>query len=374
VGTLPEDAVALASARVDELRRSRSFPALSACLVWSDRGRWCEAQGYADLTTTRPAGLETTFAIGSVSKTLTASVALRLADDGLLDLDRDVRSYLPEFPEKAHPITARQLLSHQAGIRHYGRSWRPPLFNETLSTTEYRDVRDSLAPFSGDPLAFEPDTSFLYSTYGFTLLSAVMESAGKRPFLRLMQDELIVPLGLSRTAPDDMTRSQDRAADYLSLFGDSRVLPAPASSSSGKWAGGGFTSTPDDLVTFGRALLEGGILSSEAQAAMFTPRTLRDGQDNPQRYGLGLRRGQMTYPRGTSESVTILHHGGTSVGSQAVLLMVPDAGIVVAMTGNAYVGGSDELLRAAADIARVFMERAAHSDTRGPGVAAAPSS
>jgi serine beta-lactamase-like protein LACTB len=80
---------------------------------------WSESFGMADLETKEPVTARTLFRIGSVSKPLTAAGLMLLVENRQLDLDCDIRKYVPAFPDKGQPITTRQLAGHLAGIRHY---------------------------------------------------------------------------------------------------------------------------------------------------------------------------------------------------------------------------------------------------------------
>ena len=88
---------------------------------------------------------------------------LHLAEQGSLDLDAPVWRYCPDFPEKPWPVTARQLLCHQGGVRHY----RP---DEPTETRRFESFGEALARFRDDPLVHEPGTGVRYSTYGYNLL------------------------------------------------------------------------------------------------------------------------------------------------------------------------------------------------------------
>ena len=89
-------------------------------------------------------------------------VTALLWQNGLLDIDVDVRDYVPSFPAKEYTITLRQLLSHQAGIRHYRVGWKPPAFSESALNREFASIDESLNLFANDALLFEPDTDFNY--------------------------------------------------------------------------------------------------------------------------------------------------------------------------------------------------------------------
>ena len=353
------DAVARAADRLEQLRRETGYPAVSIAVAVDGAVVWQEARGWASLESKAPAKIDTPFAIGSVSKTLTAAVAMKLAERGVLDLDADIRKYLPFFPQKEHVITARQLLSHQAGVRHYKFALSPPTFSEFGATEQYDRVVDSLKVFANDPLLFKPDTDFSYSSYGFNLLSAVVEAAASKPFLEVMQAELFTPLQLVATGPDDKRRpAPGRASDYMNMLRDGTVLPAPFTNSSGKWAGGGFRATPTDLARFGAALLQGEIIAPQTLQTMFTPRTLSNGKVNRQNYGLGVRIDQITKAAHPGKTWRAVHHGGVAVGSQAMLVMLPDQKIVVALSANATTQPPGRgMFGAATDIAVLFAER-----------------
>lgn len=350
------DTIKNASARLEELRRSIGYPGVSIAVARGEALEWIESRGWASLEAGTPVTEKTRFAIGSISKTLTAAVALRLAERGTLNLDADIRTYLPEFPAQSQPITMRQLLSHQAGIRHYRFELSPPTFSDFGSATQYNSVIDSLQAFASDPVLFQPDTGFAYSTYGYTLASAVMERAARQEFLALTDSELFSPLRLLATGADDKRAVQpERASDYQNLFRDGAVLPAPFTNSSGKWAGGGFRSTPSDLARFGGALLGGKIVSANMLEVMATPRKLSNGTVNPQNYGLGVRIDTVTSDTVPGKSFKVIHHGGVAVGSQAMLVMMPEHGLTVALCVNATTQPpARDLFDAATDIGEIF--------------------
>ncbi len=354
----PSGPIARAADRLEQLRREIGYPAVSVAVAVDGAVVWQEARGWASLERKMPVKIDTPFAIGSVSKTLTAAVAMKLAERGALDLDADIRKYLPSFPQKEHVITARQLLSHQAGIRHYNFALSPPTFSEFGATEQYDRVADSLTVFANDPLLFKPDTNFAYSSYGFNLLSAVMEAAAGKPFLDLMQAELFTALELAGTGPDDKRRpAPGRASDYQNMLRDGAVIPAPFTNSSGKWAGGGFRATPTDLARFGAALLRGDVVGQETLQMMFTPRKLANGKVNPQDYALGVRVDQITDEAFPGKTWRAVHHGGVAVGSQAMLVMLPDQKIVVALSMNATTQPPARgMFDAATDIAVLFAE------------------
>ncbi len=136
-------------------------------------------------------------------------------------------------------------------------------------------------------------------------------------------------------------------------------MPAPATNSSYKWAGGGLASTPTDLVRFGNAMLSDVLLSDVTRATVFAARSLPGGELNPQHYGLGWRIGGLALTEeesGEERIIPVWNHAGTRAGSTAVLLVVPDHEVVVAMASNTVGrGASGPLTSVAAKVARQFI-------------------
>lgn len=133
---------------------------------------------------------DTVMRIASISKSITMLLVAKLVEDGKLDLDKPVRNYLKEdeWPEKrweGHKvdITLRQLVSHLSGVRHYKKmesneDGTSDEFDsaEYFTRHKYSSVVDGLKMFKEDELLSKPGSTFLYTTFGFSLISAVVES------------------------------------------------------------------------------------------------------------------------------------------------------------------------------------------------------
>lgn len=177
---------------------------------------------------------------------------------------------------------------------------------------------------------------------------------------------------MADTIVDDPTRERPRrAADHIRVRG-AGLLESPATDTTNKLAGGGFLSTPQDLTRFGSALLAGQIVSDASLELMFEPRKTANGEINRQRYGLGWRVAKLEWPHGSGEHARVLHHGGTSIGAQAVLLLIPEHQIAVAICANSYTGGSGALLEAAGFMARELMAAEATAEPATPDVGGQP--
>lgn len=284
---VPAPAVADASATT-AIERARSLllqhmestavPGMQVAVWRGERLVWSEALGWADAENRAPVTPTTRFPIGSVSKALTAVVAARLVDRGVLDLDAPIRRYVPRVPPHYDRITPRMLGQHLSGVRHYRANERPG------AERHFGSVDESLDLFLGDTLLFEPGARYEYSSYGYNLLSAAMEGAAGEAFLTLLEDELSHPLGLEGTMANEVDRLVPHRTQGYTLVDGRRAL-AGVEDPSYKWAGGGLLSTAEDLVRIGAALLEPGYLSADALSLLFTEGRTAEGERTY--YGFG---------------------------------------------------------------------------------------
>ena len=261
---------------------------------------------------------KTKFRIGSVSKALTAAGLGILIDEGKIDLDAPVQQYVPYFPEKKYEITTRQVAGHLAGIRHYNG-------DEFLSSKYYPTVKDGLQIFMNDTLLFEPGTRYSYSSYGFNLLSAIIEGASGEDFLHFMQTRVFDPLNMTETTAERMDSLILFRAGYYDMD-HGKVINAPYVDNSYKWAGGGFISTSEDLVKFGNAMLNNTLFPEEVKQQLITPQTLANGQKTA--YGMGFFSGTDDFGR------HYYGHPGGSIGGCSNLIIYPEEKMVVAVITN----------------------------------------
>jgi serine beta-lactamase-like protein LACTB, mitochondrial len=298
---------------------ARGIPGLAVAVAVDGHLVYAEGFGYADLEERVPAWPTTKFRIGSISKTLTAAALMQLVEQGKVDLDAPVQKYVPSFPDKGAKITSRMLGGHLAGIRHYKG-------DEFLISQHYNSVLDGLKIFENDPLISPPGTEFHYSSYGFDLLSAVIESASGENFLDYMQRHVFTPLGLIDTMPDENSEIIEQRSRFYDLNKNGADENAPYVDNSYKWAGGGFLSTPEDLVRFGLALLHPGFLTEDSLRLLFTSQKTTSGKETG--YGIGWFVGK------SQSGQRIYQHSGGSVGGTSQLILYPDSGVVVALTTN----------------------------------------
>jgi len=318
---------------------ARGIPGFSITVARDSQIIYSEGFGYADLEQRVAAWPTTKFRIGSVSKPLSAVALVKLAEQGKLDLDAPIQKYVPTFPDKGAVITSRMLAGHLAGIRHYNG-------DEFFIQKHYQTVVGGLAIFENDPLVSPPGTKFNYSSYGFNLLSAVMEKACGQDFLSCERDLVFAPLGLRSTVADQPSEIIEQRSRFYDHAKDKPLQNAPFVDNSYKWAGGGFLSSTEDLVRFGSALLEPGYLKKESLALLFTPQKTKSGEETA--YGMGWFVGK------SKSGQRIYQHSGGSVGGTSQLIIYPEQRIVIAMICNYSTDGESWKFDEVQSIAEAF--------------------
>lgn len=297
----------------------RGIPGLTLAVSIGGKLVYSEGFGYADLEQRVPVWPTTKFRIASISKPLTAVGLMELVQAGKVDLDAPVQKYVPSFPDKGAVITVRMIAGHLGGIRHYQG-------DEFNIQQHYASVLEGLKIFEKDPLVAPPGTKFHYSSYGFNLVSAVIESASGENFLSYMQAHVFTPLGLVHTTPDQNTQIVEERARFYELPKNAAVQNAPYVDNSYKWAGGGFLSTAEDLTRFGSAMLQPGILNSSSLRTMLTSQKTKSGEETGYGIGWGIEKS----PSGK----LIYEHSGGAVGGTSQLIVYPDSRVVIAVIAN----------------------------------------
>jgi serine beta-lactamase-like protein LACTB, mitochondrial len=334
----PDDsAIAKARELIDRQRARTLAPAVSVAVSRDGKLVWTEAIGCADVELQVPVATTTRLRIGSVSKPLTAAGLGLLVEEGKIDLDSPVQRYVPDFPKKAWPITTRQLAGHLAGVRHYEKG-------EFEIREHYATVRAGLSVFEKDALLFEPGTRFSYSSYGWNLISAVMEAASGEPFLAFMQKHVFDAAGMTHTSPDDPAPIVPERGRFYTRNDAGAIVNADYVDNSYKWAGGGFLSTAEDLVHFADVLLEGRLLRPETLQLLWTSQKTSDGKDTDYGIGWGVSR--------DAKGRRKISHSGGAQGGTAYLVIYPDQRLAAAMIVNSDESFTGQTPR----IAEMFLE------------------
>lgn len=302
---LEQDLTALCEAKIARDR----IPGLSCAAFVGDRMVFARGFGRSDVENDVPATSETVYRLASISKPVTAVLVLQLAEEGALDLDQDLHGLVPEWPKKRWPVTTRQLLGHLGGVRHYQ--------GEGESTRRYANQRAGLRRFARDPLLHQPGKRYLYSTYGFNLAAAAVETLREQPFAEVLAARIAKPAAAGSLQDDDAWRIiRHRAQGYVRRMG--KLQNSQLMDSSYKLGGGGLCCSALDLARVAQALLAGELIKRETLEQMWKEQRTTAGEGTG--YGLGF---SLT----TLDGERQVGHSGAQSRVSTNLQLLPDRGV-----------------------------------------------
>jgi CubicO group peptidase (beta-lactamase class C family) len=303
-------------------------------LVKDGKVLFAKGYGYADVAAKKPVSPdETLFRPGSVSKLFTWTAVMQLAEQGKLDLDRDVNEYLDfKIPEAyGQPITLKNILTHTPGFEEQIKD----LFNTGSETPDLGGYLKTHIP----ERIFPPGTTPAYSNYATALAGYIVERVSGQPFNDYVESNIFKPLGMTRStfiqplppslAPY-MSNGYQLASDEPKPFEMVNVFPA-----------GSLSSTASDLARFMIAHLGEGRLGD---AQILRPETVRlmhsrlfalDDGANAMAYG---------FYEESRNGHRIIGHGGDTQWFHSDLHLIPDAGVGFFISYNS-AGKSEASLR-----------------------------
>jgi CubicO group peptidase (beta-lactamase class C family) len=296
---------------------------------------YVKGYGLADRERRKRVNLDTVFNWASNSKPLAAIAAVQLVEDGLLDLDADVRDYLPEFPDKGVVITTRHLLSHQSGIPHYENGEIVRSDRNAGKRFDLMDPVNALERFKLSPLLHQPGEQTSYSSFAFILLSAVIQRAGKEPFQDQIDARIIEPLKLATLQLDTEKIRPNWAVGYVKND-DGQIARSEDRAHYWKHGAGGYKSNIQDFARWAQALINRELLSEEGEALLTANQTTADGKKSA--WGLGIKvsrkNGQLR-----------LEHGGLQDDGTTYLEIYPEDKYGIVTMSNARYANHPRLAR-----------------------------
>ena len=314
---------------IPQLMAEQNVPGLAVAVVDDARVLWVEGFGFTDDDHKVPITPSTIFSVQSISKNFTAAAVLLAVQDGLLDLDAPITTYVPDFTVHSifeeHPerkITLRMLLSHTAGFTHES----PIGNNMDLGPVAFEDHIKSI---SDTWLRFPVGTGYAYSNLGISLAGYILQKVSGVPFEKYVEEKLLDPIGMLDSSFDmeQIRVNPNRAIGHSWPFPkvqlDVPLVPE----------GGLYTSASDmaKYIQFhlnrgsvhGQALLDPTLLDE-----MYTVPT--PAQGSREGYALGVER----HTWNKNRSVILFAHGGGGFGFQARVWWAPELKIGIAVLTN----------------------------------------
>jgi len=263
----------------------------------------------------------TVFNVASVAKQFTALAIVLLAQQNKLSLNDDIRKYIPEIPATGTTITLRHLLHHTSGLRDvfellYLAGWRDA---DLITRVDLLDIVSRQRGFD-----FEPGTTTLYTSTGYTLLAEVVSRASGRTLREFAQENIFAPLGMIRTMfrDDHTTVVPNGAAAYMTRPGGGWSVSMPMFDHAGET---NLYTTVEDLARWNRNLTTREVGGDAGWAMMLERGALASGDSNS--YALGFGRGQY---RGLS----VLAHSGWHMGYRSSFVRYAESHLAVAVLCN----------------------------------------
>jgi len=269
--------------------------------------------GFIDLESKKAANTETAYRVGSVTKSFTAVIIMKLVEDKKLKLNSPLSRWFPKMKNSSR-ITIEHMLRHRSGIYNFTNT--DEYLNYLTKTLTREEVVEKVMEFGS---AFDPDEDAEYSNSNYVLLSIIAEKVSKKPFDVLIQEMIAKPLGLKSTYYGGKINSAKNEANSFSKI---KTWEAETETNMSIPIGAGaLVSTPNDLNTFWTAFHSNQLVSEDSKAKMMR---IEDG------FGIGL----FQIPFGTKKAYG--HKGGID-GFQTMSYHFPKENMSVSYVGNAVV-------------------------------------
>lgn len=309
-------------ASVPKLMKKDKISGCAMALV-DDKGiLWAEGFGTTDFKRKISVTPDTLFYIGSISKTFTAVAVLTAVQDGLLELDEPITTYLPDFKiysryeeQPENKITLRHLLSHTSGLPREAPGCNMVEFDGDTLEDRFKSI-------DGLWLKYPVGRACLYSNAGFDLAAYVMQTVSGVPFEQYMEKHVFRPLDMYNSTLD-----RDKINSYTNrAIGHTiGIVPSPTLPNHGCLGSGGVWTDAKDLVRFIQYFLnkqspEGKqVLNEPWLKVMLTPYA-RISSEKEVYYGLGIGINRIS---GRTE----MRHGGGGLGQTSWMYWCPKYGI-----------------------------------------------
>ena len=259
-----------------------NLPGMSVAVGIDGEIVWAEGFGFANIENGVPVTPDHRFRIGTASIALTSAGLGVLLDEGRLKLDDEIQTYVPEFGPPQWTVTVRQVMGHIGGIKGEDPD------DGVLTSGHCEHTADALHLFAKEAISV-PGVEYRFSTFGWILLTAVVERVANQPLTAFLEDKVFRRLGMLDTVKDSVKEPvPNEATSYFPKFAARPIYgvkPLYKFDYSCYAGSGGYLSTPSDLVRFGMGIHGGKLLRRNTVQLLQTPQRLASGKETG--YGLG---------------------------------------------------------------------------------------
>ena len=296
--------------------------------IWHKGKEYAEGFGITSVEHPLPVTADTLFQTGSISKTFTGTMVMKLVEDGKVSLDAPVKRYIKDFRLKdkdvTEKVTVRHLLTHMGG-------WVGDYFNDFGNSDDALDkmVKDIAKLPQVQPLG----TIWSYNNTGFNVASHIIEIVTQKPYEQASQEMLFDPLGLKMSFfyPSDLLFTHRFVVGHQKVKGKVQVARPWAIGRAGNGVGG-VVSTVRDLLKYARFHMSDGkknVISGKSLKAMRVQQA-----DAGPRGGMGI-----TWFIRKVGDLKMYGHGGATNGQQAYFFFIPETDFACAILTNSDDGG-----------------------------------
>lgn len=270
-------AIAAVEEVVRTIMEQARIPGMAVAIVRNGEVLMSRGFGTADLETQAPVTDQSMFQSGSMGKQWTSAGVMALVEDGLIDLDKSVRTYIDEAPSSWEPVTIRHLLTHASGI--------PDYTSEDFDYETNYSEADLVRMASGLELEFPAGTRWNYSNTGYVMLGVVISRVVGRPYWEFLRERIFDPAGMPTIRVN--TQSEvvpHRAQGYLPVQGGWQH-PGYVAPMTNTTADGSMLLSLRDMLAWNDVVSRRAVLSRESWDIILSPMTLNSGRTYP--YGFG---------------------------------------------------------------------------------------
>ena len=287
-----------------------------SALVIKDGKKFFEgAYGYQDVSKKQPITSRSIFPIGSLTKSFTALVVLKLEEDKRLSIEDPISRYIPGYPN-GDRVKIKHLLTNSGGIYE---TFRNPEYHAQLTSTREYSHEEKIAFFKDQPLDFEPGTQFSYSNSGFDLLGIIIENITGSSYAEAVRKYIFKPLKMTNSGFDfHNLQNKNKVSTYAFISSSNQEMAEPWNASL-TFSSGGLYSNAEDLMKFYYGLTAFKIISERTFQHATTP--YLDG------YGYGWFIDQI-------QGEKLIGHGGNIEGATSSFLINPKLGICIILLNN----------------------------------------
>lgn len=334
--TIPIDdytyAIDFTKYELSRLQKKEKLPCTAVGLIVGNETIYQEVAGLSNIEENIEADLSTIFKMGSISKLFTAIEIMRLYEEGLVDLDVPITTYLPDFEinsrfNDSDPITIRNILAHRSGLP---RNHNLPQWAWDNNTYVLRDM---VASLKESYVAYPANQQFKYSNIGFTILGRIIEVVTGEWFAFRMRDSLLHPIGMNSSGfISSLIPSSSKIA--VGYFREGRNNIPYNQFDIIDMASGGMYSTIEDMNDFAKFIINRGkvdginLINDTTLSMMYESNFSKP--SDPQQIGMSFFVDRSYLPN----NELAVFHAGTNQGTISIIAFAPEQQLAVILISN----------------------------------------